>query len=89
MRECESVLGYIQSFAGVSVSAIFFVTLPAVSSVSLRGCARVSGRGSQTGSGCDSHLGSASLLTERRSPQWLNWEIRGASVAVVCPDGPC
>lgn len=39
---------------------------------------------SQSGSGCDSHLGSASLLRGRRSPEWLNREIRGASVFCCC-----
>lgn len=67
--ECESVLGYIQSFGGVSVSAILFVTLPAVSSVSLHGCACACWRRQLTG--CDSHLGPASLLRRRRSPHWL------------------
>lgn len=36
--ECESVLGYIQSFRGVSVSVMLFVSLPAVFSVSLCDC---------------------------------------------------
>lgn len=91
VRECESVLGYIQSF-GVSVFLRFHLSPFLLFPQSLCAVALVrvdvDNHWSQSGSGCDSHLGSTSILRERRSPHWLNRETIGASVvAVVCPAG--
>lgn len=80
VRECESVLGYIQSFGGVSVSAISFITLPAVSSVLLL-CAL-------TSTITDHSEEAVVILRHSRGGEGggvfsLNRETRGASVAAV------